>query len=377
MRNTKIWPKEARYLALIALIAGLIFIIWYFHAILSPLIIAAIFAYLLHPAVDFLASRTRLSYTISVLIIYSISIILLVTIVALITPVFVNQIRDIELDLESVLSYYEDLIVTPIYFFRWTVFPGQFLPPLPEISTDFLTPLMSNFVEIFEVVAKNFLWILIIIVSIYYFLQDGHNIQNWLVKVAPEEYQEDFHRLYEQLQHVWADYLRSQLVFMFVVGLVDSIVWLIIGLPGAIILGTLTGITSFVHEIGAIVSGVLSVLAALIGGSSYLQISNIWFAVLVLVLYLVLTAIKNIWLRPVIIGRHVHLHAGVVFVVVIAALVFHGALAAFLVVPVLISTFVIGRYLRRRIFGLPPFPEGQDPSQYFSIEKPESSVPEK
>ena len=159
---------------------------------------------------------------------------------------------------------------------------------------------------------------------------------------------------------------------MFVVGLVDSIVWLIIGLPGAIILGTLTGITSFVHEIGAIVSGVLSVLAALIGGSSYLQISNIWFAVLVLVLYLVLTAIKNIWLRPVIIGRHVHLHAGVVFVVVIAALVSHGALAAFLVVPVLISIFVIGRYLRRRIFGLPPFPEGQDPTQYFSIVKPNS-----
>jgi len=377
MSNTKIWPKEARYLALIVLFAGLIFIIWYFHAILSPLIIAAIFAYILHPVVDFLASRTRLSYTISVLIIYSISIILLITIVGLITPVFVNQIRDIELDLESVLSYYEDLIVTPINFFRWTVYPGQFLPPLPEISTDLLTPLMSNFLEIFEVVAKNFLWILIIIVSIYYFLQDGQNIQHWLVKVAPEEYQEDFHRLYEQLQHVWADYLRSQLVFMFVVGLVDSIVWLTIGLPGAIILGTLTGITSFVHEIGAIVSGVLSVLAALIGGSSYLQMSNFWFAVLVLVLYLVLTAIKNIWLRPVIIGRHVHLHAGIVFVVVIAALVSHGALAAFLVVPVLISIFVIGRYLRRRIFGLSPFPEGQDPTQYFSIVKPNSSEPDK
>ncbi len=377
MSITKTWPKEARYLALIILFAGCIFILWYFHGILSPLIIAAIIAYILHPAVDFLASRTRLSYTLSVLIVYIISILLLITIIGLITPVLVNQVQAIELDLESVLSYYEDLKVTPINFFRRTVFPGQFLPPLPEISTDLLTPLMSNFFTIFEVVTKNFLWILIIIVSIYYFLQDGHNIQKWLVRVAPEEYQEDFNHLFEQLQHVWADYLRSQLVFMFVVGLVDSIVWLIIGLPGAIILGILTGITSFVHEIGAIVSGVLSVLAALIGGSSYLQMSNFWFAVLVLVLYLVLTAIKNIWLRPVIIGRHVHLHAGIVFVVVIAALVFHGALAAFLVVPVLISIFVIGRYLRRRIFGLPPFPEDQDPSQYFSISKPKSQVPEK
>ena len=82
---------------------------------------------------------------------------------------------------------------------------------------------------------------------------------------------------------------------------------------------------------------------------------------------MILTGVKNIWLRPVIVGRHVHLHAGIVFVVVIAALVFHGPLSAFLVVPVLVSLLVIGRYLRRRILGLPPFPPGQDPSSYFKV----------
>jgi hypothetical protein len=63
-----------------------------------------------------------------------------------------------------------------------------------------------------------------------------------------------------------------------------------------------------------------------------------------------------------------------VFVVVIAALIFHGALAAFLVVPVLVSLLVIGRYLRRRILNLPPFPEGQDPSSYFSIDLPAETL---
>jgi predicted PurR-regulated permease PerM len=369
MSEVKNWSAEARFLALIILISGGIIILWYFHGILSPLIIAAIIAYLLHPAVDFLASRTRLSYSFSVFIVYIVSVLLLGAVIALITPVLINQIRAIEVDLESMVEYYDNLLVTPIELFRWTLYPGQFLPQLPKISTDLLTPLMNNFFIIFEAVTKNFLWVLLSLVSIYYFLQDGHNIQNWLAEIAPDEYQEDFHRLYEQLQHVWADYLRSQLVFMFVVGMLDSIVWLSIGLPGAIVLGILTGLTSFVHEIGAIISGVLSVLAALIGGSSLFHMSNFWFAVLVLILYSVLTGIKNIWLRPIIIGRHVHLHAGVVFVVVIAALVFHGALAAFLVVPVLISLFVIGRYLRRRIFGLPPFPEGQDPTSYFFINK--------
>jgi len=367
MNDLKSWSKETRNLALIGLIIGLMVVLWYFHGIISPLIVAGIFAYVLHPIVDFLDTRTKLTHTASVIVVYITSIFLLTTFIVLITPVLVNQIQAIELDLESLISYYDDLATTPVFIFNRTFYPGQFMPQLPENSTDFLKPVMNNIFTIFGVVTKNFIWVLMVLVSLYYFLQDGHKIQIWIVRIAPDNYSDDVNRLYEQLQNVWADYLRSQLVFMFVVGLVDSIVWLVIGLPGAIILGILTGVTSFVHEIGAIVSGVLSVLAALIGGSSYLQMSNFWFAVLVLILYMVLTGIKNIWLRPVIVGRHVHLHAGIVFVVVIAALIFHGALAAFLVVPVLVSLLVIGRYLRRRILGMPPFPEGQDPTSYFSI----------
>ena len=364
MDGSRNWSKETRYLALILVIAVLIGILWYFRGIINPIIIAAIIAYLLHPAVNFLASRTRFSHALSVIIVYIFGLLLIIAVLALLVPVLIRQIQIIELDVESLLVLYEEFISTPLILFQWTILPSQFFPELPEISPDFLTPLMTYFLTILEVVMKNFLWVLILIVSIYYFLQDGHKIQDWIIHLAPDPYQDDAASIIEQLRHVWSDYLRSQIVFMIAVGVMDSVVWLGIGLPGAIILGTITGLTSFVHEIGAIVSGILSVLAALIGGSIFLPISNFWFAVLVFILYMILTAIKNIWLRPIIVGRHVHLHAGIVFLVVIAALVFHGALAAFLVVPVLVSLMVIGRYLRRRILGLPPFPEGQTPGAY-------------
>jgi len=199
-------------------------------------------------------------------------------------------------------------------------------------------------------------------------LMDGYRVIPWLVRIVPDDYRPDFEHLAAQLRHVWSDYLRSQLAFMFVVGLVDSIVWLAVGLPGAIFLGFLTGLTSFVHEIGAIVSGVLSVGVALFVGSHFLPMSNFWFAVLVLGLYLLLTGIKNVWLRPVIVGRHVHLHSGIVFVIILAALIIYGALAAFIAVPVFVSLLVIGRYIRRRILSLPPFPVGVDPSDYFNFQ---------
>jgi hypothetical protein len=54
-------------------------------------------------------------------------------------------------------------------------------------------------------------------------------------------------------------------------------------------------------------------------------------------------------------GRSVHMHEGVVFVAIIAAVVFTGIVGAFIVVPALASLGIIGRYLHARILGLPAF----------------------
>jgi predicted PurR-regulated permease PerM len=302
------------------------------------------------------------------LIVYFVTLLILLAIPAVIVPIVINQVQTMNLDLVVLVDNYEAFVTHPIYVMQWTVYPNQFLPEIQEVPANLLNPVAEFPLSFVETFTTNFIWVLVVLVSIFYFLMDGYRLMPWLVRVVPEDYRPDFEHLVAQLRHVWSDYLRSQLAFMFVVGLVDSIVWLVIGLPGAVFLGFLTGLTSFVHEIGAVVSGILSVSVALLVGSHFLPMSNFWFAVLVLGLYLILTAIKNVWIRPVIVGRHVHLHSGVVFVIILAALIFYGALAAFIAVPVFVSLLVIGRYLRRRILGLPPFPDGVDPSDYFSFQ---------
>jgi hypothetical protein len=60
-------------------------------------------------------------------------------------------------------------------------------------------------------------------------------------------------------------------------------------------------------------------------------------------------------------GRSVNLNEGLVFVAIIAAVIFSGVLGALIIVPVLASAIVVGRYLRARILGLDPFPPEQPP----------------
>ena len=109
-------------------------------------------------------------------------------------------------------------------------------------------------------------------------------------------------------------------------------------------------------ELGAFFSGLLSVSVAFLEGSTYMNVSNVWFAIIVLFVYFVLTNIKNIWIRPIVIGRGVHIHEGIVFVVVLGALIIDGPLMAFISVPLLMSILTVGKYLRQRIYGLSPFP---------------------
>ncbi|MFC1996414.1 AI-2E family transporter [Chloroflexota bacterium] len=362
------WSKEVRIIAFIFASLFMLALVWFFRGAISPLVISALIAYVLSPIAEFIFKRTRLNRQLAVIIVYLAAILVLLAIPASITPVVINQVQGMNIDIAELIRNYDDMVDSPIYILQWVIYPNQFLPVIPETPSTYINPIAEYTIHYVEVVSKNVLWVFVSLITIYYLMVDGYKLPGWILRVAPKEYRADVDQLLKQLRQVWADYLRSQLAFMFVVGLVDSIVWLAIGLPGAIFLGLITGLTSFVHEIGAIVSGILSVGVALLLGSHFLPISNFWFAVVVLILYLILTAIKNLWIRPVIVGRHVHLHSGVVFVIIIAALLFFGALAAFVAVPVFVSLLVIGRYLRRRILGLPPFAEGEDPYSYFLLE---------
>jgi len=367
MKTNKTWSKEVRIMAFIFAVIVVVILLWLFRGVISPLVISALIAYVLIPVVDFLYRKTHLSRPASVFVVYLVAILVIAAIPATITPVVVNQVQGLNIDIPTLVSRYDEMVATPINFMQWVIYPNQYLPTIPEIPANYIDPIAAYSLNLVEIVSKNVLWVLVSLVTIYYLMLDGYKVPSWIVRIVPREYRSDADHLLKQLRQVWSDYLRSQLAFMFIVGLVDSIVWLAVGLPGAVFLGFLTGLTSFVHEIGAIVSGVLSVGIALLLGPNFLQISNFWFAVLILILYLILTAVKNVWIRPVVVGRHVHLHSGVVFVIIIAALIFYGALAAFIAVPVFVSLLVLGRYLRRRILGLPPFAEGEDPHTYFLL----------
>ena len=136
---SKSWSKTTRYLVLILVLLGLIALIQAASALIAPLAISAILAYILNPAVIFCMNRTRIKRAWAVLVVYILALLLVLAgaiTVALIAP---NQIGALAIDVQAliqqVVEQIEGQLVEPIiilgYEFELAVLVDMFRPSRP------------------------------------------------------------------------------------------------------------------------------------------------------------------------------------------------------------------------------------------------------
>lgn len=354
---SKDWSPAARYFTLALIIISLAFAAWFVRHLFGPLILAGVIAYLLYPLVEFLQVRVRMKPKLASHLVFAVSLLLFFAIPGTLLPVLSGEMQTVANDLLEMLNRIEYLLLEPIQIGNIAIHLERLIPDLKQTFSTLLTPLPDDAWRLLESTSRGALWFLVVVAAVYYFVTDWARLREWLFRLAPEEYRQDVRRLYLKIKDVWMAYLRGQLTLMTIVGVTFTILWSAIGLPGALVLGILGGIFSIIPDVGPFAAALLAAIVAALEGSRWIPWDNIWIALLVFGIYVVLINIKNIWLRPHILGRSVHMHEGLVFIAIVAAVIFTGVLGAFIIVPVLASLGVVGAYLRRRILGLPPFPD--------------------
>jgi predicted PurR-regulated permease PerM len=353
---SKDWGRETRFIVLVIIIILLFLGAWYIRDLFKPLIAGGLIAYIMMPAVNALKNKfKRMTHPVAVNLVYFIGLALVLAIPITLMPILLGELQKLIADLINLPTIINSVFNRPIVFAGFSFNVQTLLPNFGDTFSNLLNSVPENILKVVESTSKNAAWFLVIMVTIYYLLLDWEKMRRWLSSIPPKKFYWDGVHLYMQIKKVWSAYLRGTLALMFIVGLVFTIVYLAIGLPGALIIGILAGLFSIVPELGPFVSALIATSVALVEGSYFLPISNFWFALLVMGIYIILINLKGIWLRPRIMGRSVHLHEGLVFVAIMAAIIFQGIMGALIVVPVIASLVVIGRYLRRRILGQPPF----------------------
>jgi len=336
------------------------FFLWYIRDLIAPLVIAGLISYVLNPFVDYLVHRTHLSRSLAILLIFLIGTSSIIAIPSMMFPVMFNEAQTLSSDLIDILTWLQSSLAEPITILQWEIDLRGLVPDPMSLLSGQVSSLSGNVFHFIGSTTENFLWALVILVTTYYLLKDYSKLRDWLLSLVSQPYQPIIRRIYQEIKQIWNGYLRGNLTLMAIVGVIFSIAWLVIGLPGGLILGMIAGILTIIPDLGPAIAAALAILVALVEGSNYLPLSNFWFALLVLGIYLFLVNIKTIWLRPRIYGHSVHMHDGLVFIAVMTGVVLQGILGALIVVPVLATIGIIGRYIYRALLGLPLW-EDDDP----------------
>ncbi|MEE6281312.1 AI-2E family transporter [Georgenia sunbinii] len=177
---------------------------------------------------------------------------------------------------------------------------------------------------------------LIALFCLFFFLKEGRRIWQWFVRLAPVPSRE---RINEAGIRGWltlGGYTRTQILVAFVDSVGIGIGAAILGLPLVLPLTILVFLGSFIPIIGALVSGSVAVLVALVD-------QDVKTALIMLGIVLLVQQVEGNLLQPWLMGNAVSLHPVAVLLAVTAGTGVAGILGALLSVPIagVVNTVVL------------------------------------
>jgi len=352
------WLPRTKLTVSLLLLGLFIFLLTQFQVVITPFILACVLAYVISPLMNRLHLRTRLSRNESTVLVYLLLIAVLITIPVLAIPSFANQFDLLNLDLQILLSE------TANFFDHQYTVAGQVIDGAAiydqavNLIQQMLQPIFGETLGFAFNVIESLVWGIFIMVVSFYLVKDGSALKEWVETLPPPGYKADFIRLRNEINNIWAAFFRGQLLLGSVVAVLFTVIGLIIGLPSPLVMGLFAGLMEFLPSVGHGIWLTTATIIMLFEGSTWMQVPNWVFALIVIGLHLVYQQFDLNYLIPRIIGRQVHLPPLVVILGIVAGAAMAGVLGIALAAPTIASARVLGRYIFANLFDTDPFPSG-------------------
>jgi len=319
-----------KHLLLIIIGAVLVWLLFVDRTILAPFILAAIFAYILNPVVNFLARKLHLNRMFGIIIVYSI----LIAIIVIIGTILVNQISQESIDITHTTS---KIVLNAEK-------QTASLPPwLRPATHDFLNSFkQSRFLAFFRSwgIIPSFsqtLWhvvsFFIFLFSGYYFLKDGENFIDSLVFFVPTKYKIEVDLLLRKINSVLEGYLRGQMLLVLIMSVATFIPLTVLGVRFALSIAIFSGFAEIIPVIGPITAGTVAVLIVFLTGTSTFGLPTVNIALTVVLVYFILRQLEDYFIIPHVMAKITQLPPFLILFAVVSGGHLAGILGLILAVP--------------------------------------------
>lgn len=302
--------------------------------ILMPFIIGALLAYLGDPLVDRL-EKTRLSRTLSVVVVFGIMTLIGLILLLFIFPQLERQIIGLTSGLPQFISWFHENIL-PRVSAAFGTEPGSLdLGSVKEAFTNNINDiggiagsLLTRLTQSGQLVLAWFAYLALIPVVTFYFLRDWDILVDKVHDLIPRAYEKQVGKLARQCDEVLAEFMRGQLLVMVAQAVIYSIGLWIVGLEFALLIGLLAGLVSFVPYLGFIVG------IGVAGIAGFMQFHDFIHLFYILIVFGVGQAIEGMILSPLLVGDRIGLHPVAVIFAVMAGGQLFGVIGVLMALPV-------------------------------------------
>ena len=351
-----------RSLIILAVLIGLGLAINSLSSVLLPFFIAWLLAYLMYPLVCFLQYKCKLkNRTLSIIVAALIVLATLTGFFALIIPPIVEETNKLSgLIREFSTRKLEGLNIAPYisqFFEQYTTEYQSTLIDLVQNKSfmevaQALVGQLWNFVYQTVDFAVGVVGSLIVLLYMFFILQDYELISEGWIKFVPKQSRAFASQLSSDVKRGMNSYFRGQGTVAFIVGVLFSIGFLMVGMPMAVGLGMFMGLLNLVpylQTLGFVPMALLSLLKAADTGENFWWIFFLGFLVVAVVQIL-----QDAVLVPKIMGSAMGLNPAVILL----SLSIWGSLLGFigLIIALPLTTLLISYY---RQFILDESPESE------------------
>ncbi len=174
--------------------------------------------------------------------------------------------------------------------------------------------------------------------TLFFFLFDGPGIWRWIVRLFPREARERVRSsgwiAWEQL----SAFVRATVLVALVDAVGISAGAAILKVPFALAIGVLVFLLSFIPIVGALISGSVAVLLALVAHGPGI-------ALVMLAVVLGVQQLEAHVLQPLLLGKAVHVHPLAVILAIAAGSIIAGIVGAMVAVPLAAVVNAVGKHL--------------------------------
>jgi predicted PurR-regulated permease PerM len=325
-----------------------ILVLYLLRDFLGAFVLGAAIAFLIQPAVVRLHGL-GLPRVLAIVITFGVIIVALAGLVLLIVPLGTNEVGQLQRQIPSLAAAAQDRINSlqgsPIQIFGINIDIKGTTDTISSHLREYLLGQAGNAVTIGLSALTVLLQIVLMFIVAFLLALDAAAFRRVLRRLVPNDYRTDFDQIWRKVRKMLYAYVRGQLIIAALIGILSGIACFALGLPDAVALGMIAGITALIPYLGPFIGAVPAILVGL--ATSPVK------ALLVAVVYFLISNVILNFVSPKVMGDAVRLSPILVIVALIAGFSWAGILGMFVAVPIAATLRILFDHIYPRLYEKP------------------------